>query len=267
MARNADLAVRLEWALARIGELEARLKQSSSNSSRPPSSDGLVKPAPKSLRGRSGRGPGRPAGGEGSTLAQVADPDVIVRHEPAVCAGCGMGWPARCEVGVTRRQVFDIPEPKLRVTEHQMVTWPACAGTTPPRRRRLRRPRRWSTGRGLAGIGVYLLHGQFLSRVTYRAMRCGTCSARRSPRARWPCWVKRTALGIIEQVLPVIRDRITAAPVVHFDETGMRTDGRLAWLHSASTRHGCAAVRAPETGNRGDGRRRGPTGLHRRRRA
>ncbi|MFV2128369.1 DUF6444 domain-containing protein [Micromonospora sp. LOL_013] len=59
LALNAGLAVRLEQALTRIAELEDRLKQSSGNSSRPPSSDGLAKPAPKSLRGRSGRRPGR----------------------------------------------------------------------------------------------------------------------------------------------------------------------------------------------------------------
>lgn len=234
VARNADLTARLEWAMARIGELEARLKQSSSNSSKPPSSDGLAKPAPKSLRSRSGRRPGRPAGGEGATLAQVADADVVVRHEPAVCGGCGGGLAGAVEVGVTRRQVFDIPEPKVRVTEHQIVTL-ACecghhtAGTAPAE---ATAPAVY--GPRLAGIGVYLLHGQFLSLSrTADALRdlfgvpvaVGTVA----------CWVKRSALGIIEQVLPVIRDRIVAAPVVNFDETGMRTDGRLAWLHSACT--------------------------------
>lgn len=234
VARNADLGARLEWAVARIGELEARLKQSSSNSSKPPSSDGLAKPAPKSLRSRSGRRPGRPAGGEGATLAQVADPDVIVRHEPAVCAGCGDGLAGAVQVGVARRQVFDIPDPKIVVIEHQIVTL-ACgcgrhtAGTAPAEA-----PAPVSYGPRLAGIGVYLLHGQFLSvSRTADALRdlfgvpvaAGTVA----------CWVKRSALGIIDKVLPVIRDRIAAAPVACFDETGMRTEGRLAWLHSAST--------------------------------
>ena len=56
----ADLSCQLEQALGRIVELKARLKQSSANSSKPPSSDGLAKPAPKSLRRKSGRGPGPP---------------------------------------------------------------------------------------------------------------------------------------------------------------------------------------------------------------
>lgn len=234
MARNADLTARLEWAVARIGELEARLKQSSSNSSKPPSSDGLAKPAPKSLRGRSGRRPGRPAGGDGATLAQVSDPDVVVRHEPAVCAGCGDGLAGAGVVGVARRQVFDIPEPALRVTEHQIVTLACGCGhhTTGTGPMEVTAPAVY--GPRLAGIGVYLLHGQFLSvSRTARALRdlfgapvaAGTVA----------CWVKRTALGIIDKVLPVIRDRIAAALVACFDETGMRTDGRLAWLHSAST--------------------------------
>src|SRR3954464_9988838 len=96
----ADLTARLEQAMGRIAELEARLKLSSANSSKPPSSDGLAKPAPKSLRPRSGRGPGRPKGQDGVTLERFADPDVI-RHVPAVCAGCGDSLADADEVDMT----------------------------------------------------------------------------------------------------------------------------------------------------------------------
>ena len=234
LALNAGLAARLEQALARIAELEARLKLSSSNSSKPPSSDGLAKPAPKSLRGRSGRRPGRPAGGEGATLAQVVDPDVVVRHAPAVCAGCGDDLAGAAEVGVARRQVFDIPEPKLVVTEHRIVTMVCACGhhTSGVAPAEATAPAAY--GPRLAAVGVYLLHGQFLS-VSRTAHALGDLFGAPVSAGTVACWVKRTALGVIDKVLPVIRDRITAAPVVHFDETGMRVAGRLGWLHSAST--------------------------------
>jgi transposase len=234
LALNAGLAVRLEQALARIAELEARLRLSSANSSKPPSSDGLAKPAPKSLRAKTGRGPGRPAGQPGSTLEQVADPDVIVRHVPAVCAQCGDDLAAAVEVGMARRQVFDVSDPKVVVTEHQIVTVACGCGhhTTASAPTEATAPAAY--GPRLAAIGVYLRHGQFLSAGrTADALR-DLFGAPVAP-ATVACWVNRTALGIIERVLPVIRDRIATAPVVVFDETGMRTDGRSAWLHSAST--------------------------------
>jgi transposase len=44
-----------------------------------------------------------------------------------------------------------------------------------------------------------------------------------------------TAARITEEVIPVITDRVAAAPVAHVDETGLRTAGKLHWMHSAST--------------------------------
>jgi transposase len=230
----ADLTVRVEQALGRIADLEARLKVSSSNSSKPPSSDGLAKPAPKSLRARSGRGPGRPKGQDGVTLERLADPDVVIRHVPATCAGCGDSLAEAVEVDMTWRQVVDVPPVKPQVTEHQLVTLACGCGhhTTAVAPAEAVAPVAY--GPRLAGIGVYLLHGQFLS-VSRTAAALKDLFGAPVAAGTVAGWVKRTALGIINKVLPVIAGRIAGAPVAYFDETGMRTAGRLAWLHSAST--------------------------------
>ncbi|MGH3797650.1 MAG: DUF6444 domain-containing protein [Pseudonocardiaceae bacterium] len=83
-------AGQIEQLKTEVADLRRQLGQTSRNSSKPPSWDSpFVKPAPKSLRGRSGRKPGGQPGHRGSTLAQVADPDERLRHEPGPCSGCG----------------------------------------------------------------------------------------------------------------------------------------------------------------------------------
>ncbi|MFC4610447.1 DUF6444 domain-containing protein [Streptomyces maoxianensis] len=86
-------------ARVRIADLEARLPQNSTNSSKPPSSDGLAKPAPKSLRGKSGRGPGRPTGQPGRLfgigavdLAQRIRLQTAALHGLGIVVGAGPSW-------------------------------------------------------------------------------------------------------------------------------------------------------------------------------
>ena len=74
---------------ARLAELERRLELNSSNSAKPPSSDGLKKPARvTSLRERSGKKPGGQKGHKGETLRQVTDPKEVVNHYPPACSMC-----------------------------------------------------------------------------------------------------------------------------------------------------------------------------------
>lgn len=91
-----DQAAEIARLRDRVEELERRLAVNSQNSSRPPSSDGLVKVVPRSVRKQTGRRPGKQSGEQGRTLRQVEVPDEIVDHVratsgprvPGVVGGC-----------------------------------------------------------------------------------------------------------------------------------------------------------------------------------
>lgn len=101
---------------ARINELESQLSQNSKNSHRPPSSDGYRK-KPALARKPKGRQGGKP-GHDGKTLKMVATADHFQPLYPQQCS-CGALLKQEDMVLQARRQVFDLPEPKLEVTEYQ----------------------------------------------------------------------------------------------------------------------------------------------------
>ena len=156
----------LEQARTRIVELEARLAANSGNSSKPPSSDGLAKPAPKtrSLRKKTRREPGGQPGHEGTTLRNVDRPDHEVPHEPGPCGGCGRSLVGRPVTAIERRQCFDLPPVKIEVTEHQLIERECACG----RRTRGSAPAGVDApvqyGPRIAAVVVYLYVGQFLSK-------------------------------------------------------------------------------------------------------
>jgi transposase len=218
---------------ARIAELEARLGQNPGNSSRPPSSQGLDKPAPKSLRKKGQRRPGRPAGQPGSTLEMVADPKRVERHEPVCCQGCGGGLAGAAEVGFERRQVFDLPPVDVEVAEHRLVKRRCGCGTVT----RADAPDGVAApvqyGPRVTAACLYLYAGQFLS-----VGRTATALEELfglPVTARTVLTMTRRAADRLEPFLERVRTQVAAAPVAHFDETGFRVEGRLHWVHSAST--------------------------------
>jgi transposase len=231
-AENERLQEENQGLRGRVAALESQAKTTSKNSSKPPSSDGLGKPNPASQRKRSGRKPGGQPGHEGRTLRQVADPDVVIRHEPAHCR-CGRDPSRGEELRVERRQVFDLPPAQVVVTEHRVVTRRCRCGQTstgaPPER--VSAPVQY--GPRIAALIVYLYMGQFLSKTrTAQALSElfdiplseGTVAA-----------ITRRAGTDLAGFLTATRTHLLKSPVVHFDETGLRVEGRLHWLHSAST--------------------------------
>lgn len=215
-------------------ELRRRLGQNPRNSDRPPSSEGLGKPAPKSLRGKSRRRPGGQPGHEGTTLRQVERPDVVIRHEPRACPACGDRLAGAAETGVVRRQVFEIPPMRARVTEHQLVTrrcgcGQRAAGVAPAM---VDAPVQY--GPRLSAIVVYLMVAQFgaQKRVAQAVadlfgvpISQGTVAALTAKHAN----------RLEGEFLGALRRALAREKLVHFDETGMRVEGGLHWVHSASS--------------------------------
>jgi len=112
------LQVELATCKQRIKHLEDQLAKNSQNSSKPPSSYGF-KPNPKSLREKSGKNPGGQPGHSGSGLEQREAVDEKIIHSVERCADCHASL-ANVAVSYERRQVFDIPPLKIKVTEHQV---------------------------------------------------------------------------------------------------------------------------------------------------
>ncbi len=231
-AENAVLREALAELQSQVADLAARVKANSRNSSKPPSSDGLAKPSPKSLRGKSGRRPGRPKGQPGATLELSEHPDKRVRHRPAKCGRCGESLRNAPVTAVERRQVIDIPPVKAVTTEHQMLTVKCGCGceTKAPAPDGVSAPVQY--GPRIMGTGVYLWHGQFLSRDRACRALAEMFGCAPSPGALAAA-AKKTS-GFLAPALAAITRHLIAAQVVHFDETGFRTAGKLAWVHSAS---------------------------------
>ncbi|MCC6232577.1 MAG: IS66 family transposase [Verrucomicrobiales bacterium] len=222
---------------ARVTELEARLAQNSRNSSRPPSSDGLRKPPPRSLRGPSGRKPGGQPGHPGHTLQAVAQPDHVQVHSltRCPCGQCGgvslLGQPV---LDHERRQVFDLPALQLSVTEHQAeikrcpvsgrkVSAAFPAGVLAP----------VQYGPNFRGLTLYLFNQQLLPFDRLRQtcldlfgqpLSLGTLSA-----------TNQSAYDALAPVESAIIRGVIQAAVVHADESGLRVAGSLHWLHVACT--------------------------------
>ena len=219
---------------AEVAALRERLDKDSHNSHKPPSSDGLSK-KPVSLRLPTGRKPGGQSGHEGSTLTLSETPDTVVFHTPLACCECGTALdPASAQETGQRRQVLDLPPLRLVVTEHRtkQCACPKCGeqtvGTFP-----VEASQRVQYGARVAGLAVYLSAFQLLPVARIATLFADVFAAPLST-GTLVTFTQRTALRLAPVCLQ-IQSALRQSAVVHCDETGLRTAGRLHWLHSAGT--------------------------------
>jgi len=234
LTRLQQLETVVQEQAATIQDLRDQLAKNSSNSGKPPSSDGLKKPRTRSLRRTTGRKPGGQKGRQGHTLPLRDAPDHIEPHSLERCPQCQADLADIRPAGYARRQVWDVPPVRLEVAEHQaeIKVCPHCQATVqasfPPE---VSQPVQY--GPRLKAQASYLNTYHFMPHAR-------TCELfgdfyGHTPA---PALVKEANQAVetgSQPAVAAIYARLIQAEVEHFDESGLRVAGQTQWLHVAST--------------------------------
>jgi transposase len=230
-----------------VKQMQSRLNMSSRNSSKPPSSDGLNKPAPKSLRIAGQKPTGGQKGHPGSTLCQAPQPDKIVIHGvPEQCQACHGKLPF-AYVGETR-QVFDLPPLQFEVTEHHAMQAICSCGHV-------------HTGEFPVGVNAAVQYGPRAQAAMVHLNQNHAVSVQRTAALMKDFFglavsqatvVKAAQAGaeVLRPTVQCIGQGAVSSAVLHADETGVRVAKKLHWLHvlasDALTWMGCHPKRGTE---------------------
>lgn len=220
-----------------IRELREQLNKNSKNSSKPPSSDGLKKPAVKkntSLRESSGKKHGAQEGHNGVHLSVISDPDHIEDHMHSDCTGCPhrVKCLSKACIKETRHEVDTVVT--VDVTAHNLIEVRECplhGGV--------------KTGSFPKNIKATVQYGQNLQAMVVAFNTVGAVSINRTHEILSSVFNIPLATGTIknmvtrcaeslEDTYERIRLKMVMLGLIHCDETGGRVDGKTCWVHVAS---------------------------------
>lgn len=226
---NDDLRKENENLRKENDDLRRRLGLKSHNSHKPPSSDGLSKKNKLVTRGINKLGGQK--GHEGHTLMSVDNPDKVIIHLPESCGCCGKVFKKEdISTGGHSRQVFDLPEPKLEVIEHRLGVAKCCG--------------QFHRGKFPEGVNAPVQYGTrikslvTLLNVEYRmpyekiSQLTGDLFGSSINEATIMSSME-LCYNKLESVMESIILLLLQSKVLHFDETGMRVNGKLHWFHTA----------------------------------
>jgi len=216
--------------LARNIELEGRQNKNSNNSSKPPSSNNNKKPL--NSRKKTGKASGGQDGHEGTTLLKVDNPDKIIDIRNIICdCGCNL---SNIEGEIQSRQVFDLPKSVINVIEfriHKSIC-PRCKKvhvTEFPAT--VSQPVQY--GDNLQALMVYLSNYQLvplartteiIKNLTGKNISQGTIVN-----------ANKRLYESLEKFEETIKEKLKQAEVLNTDESGLRSEGKINWVHVAAT--------------------------------
>ena len=239
-----DELIRLLWSMIQgqakqiaalqlqVADVQSRLSKNSRNSSKPPSSDGLNKPAPKSLRVAGGNTTGGQKGHPGRTLSQATEPDKVVVHGvPDQCQSCDRKLPF-AYVNETR-QVFELPVLQFEVTEHHVMQAICSCGHV-------------HTAEFPSGVNASVQYGPRAQAAMVHLNQNHAVSVQRTAALMKDFFglpvsqatvIKAgvASAAILKPTAEAIGQAAVNAEVLHADETGLRVAKKLHWLHVLAT--------------------------------
>lgn len=222
----------------RIADLERQMaarKRNSTNSSKPPSSDGLAGTQRRrgSPRPKSGRKPGGQPGHTGHDRQPVENPDRVEEVLPQQCQHCGTALPQESEARQTagdvfRRQIVDLPEvivPVVIEYQYPKLVCPCCQKGT---RAELRPEHKHDIGERLTAAISYLIGSRKMTRRDVAATMQDLFGVDISVGSVQKAW-EETADAVAAPYTE-LEQALATEPVLNSDETGSRTNGDKRWV-------------------------------------
>ncbi len=218
----------------RVADVEQKLNKNSRNSSKPPSSDGPAKPKPKSLRKHSNKKKGGQKGHKGHNLKQIEKPDCVVPLPITSCSCCA-DLTHEPVAGHISRQVFELPQPKLETTEYrgEIKICPKCGlSNSASFPENINSPAQYGTR--FRGLLAYLHNQQLIPPNRISQMMNDLYGAPVSEATVFDA--SRRSYDNLAPFETAVMEALCKSPILNVDESGVRTSGKLHWLHTASTK-------------------------------
>ena len=216
-----------------VKTLQDRLSKDSQNSSLPPSSDRFVR-QPKSLRKKSQKKSGGQPGHQGSSLQWSQTPDQVIDVQVEQCEACRHDLRPVAACHVERRQVHDVPAPRVIVQEYRAEhkQCPVCQHLTAAHfPKDVSAPIQY--GPTIGATAVYLVQQHLLPLARTGEVMADLLGGRMSEGTM--CSLIHTCAAGLVQVEQEIKEALSTADVIHQDETSLSVMGKRYWEHVTCT--------------------------------